>query len=224
MQMRPNKYYKEITLRQGGSDLKVFEQVFRFLQYGIVESFKPINTIIDAGANIGLSSIFFSEILGSPKIIGIEPEKNNFQQALLNTKDYPNVRIINAALWPTNKKLFISNQSDAASWAFTVNENNKNDENCVRTNAISISEILKTTAWEKVDLLKIDIEGAEKILFSDISTEEWLPRVGIIIIELHDWIVPGAALAFFRAISKLQNIEFMLSGENIVIINKLVNR
>ena len=48
-----------------------------------------------------------------------------------------------------------------------------------------------------VDLLKVDIEGAEREVFA--SPAAWIERVGVIIIELHDRFVRGCALNFYTA-------------------------
>mgnify|MGYP000361339186 CR=1 FL=1 len=51
------------------------------------------------------------------------------------------------------------------------------------------------------DLLKIDIEGAEKELFSE-NTDYWLGKVNMIIIELHDWMRKDCSKNFYSAIKK----------------------
>jgi hypothetical protein len=67
-------------------------------------------------------------------------------------------------------------------------------------------------------ILKIDIEGGEQDLFSgDVS---WLPLMPIVIVELHDWMLPGQAVArnFLRAISVL-DFDFVHVGENVFCFN-----
>jgi hypothetical protein len=60
---------------------------------------------------------------------------------------------------------------------------------------------------EHIDILKLDIEGAERELFN-LGAEAWLGAVGQIIIELHDRFVPGCAFAFY---AKIANYPFVQS-------------
>ncbi len=85
---------------------------------------------------------------------------------------------------------------------------------------LTIPEILDIEGWSTVDLLKIDIEGAEKELFEHPSHRDWQGRFRILVVELHDWLKPGCSMAFFRAIVSLKKVEMSLSGENMIIINK----
>ena len=88
--------------------------------------------------------------------------------------------------------------------------------------ALTIPEILDAEGWSTVDLIKIDIEGAEKELFEHPSHRDWLGRFRILVVELHDWLKPGCSMAFFRAIASLEEVEMSLSGENLIIVNKRV--
>src|SRR5271156_5524154 len=62
-------------------------------------------TIIDAGANIGLTSIFYANKYPGARIIAIEPEASNYQMLVQNTASYPSVTTVNAALWSENCEL-----------------------------------------------------------------------------------------------------------------------
>ena len=64
-----------------------------------------------------------------------------------------------------------------------------------------------------MDILKVDIEGAELEIFSQ-GTAEWLPRVDLIIIETHDWFRPGSDAAVRMAVQELFE-ELPRSGENL---------
>jgi hypothetical protein len=61
----------------------------------------------------------------------------------------------------------------------------------------------------------MDIEGAEKEVFSS-DPRRWLTRVGIIVIELHDRFVPGAARSFYRAIQEHEFTQAIL-GEMVMV-------
>ena len=84
------------------------------------------------------------------------------------------------------------------------------------------SESVKENNIENIDFVKIDIEGFENELFS--KNTEWIDNFPIIIIELHDWMLPKTCKSsnFLSSISK-KNRDFLYSGENIFSIKNELN-
>jgi hypothetical protein len=78
-----------------------------------------------------------------------------------------------------------------------------------------MDDIINRYNIQTIDILKIDIEGAEKELFT-YNYESWLPKVRCIVIELHDTFRPGCATAFFKAISS-REFDIFCKGEDIII-------
>jgi FkbM family methyltransferase len=107
------------------------------------------------------------------------------------SKCYKNIIPINAALWCEDTEVGLSNP-DGTSWAFRVDEGNKTGN----VKAVTLSTLLNEFGIRKVDILKMDVEGAEKEIFEN-TASDWLSRVGILCIELHDRIRPGAAWAVY---------------------------
>ena len=120
VELSPTAYYDCLSLRPNSGDWIAFEQIFRYLCYGALEPLAPIRTVIDAGANIGLASVFFSKRLGNPQIVALEPEDNNFNQAVRNTRHLPNVEVVKAALWPQHETVNIRNLETSGSLGFQV--------------------------------------------------------------------------------------------------------
>ena len=75
----------------------------------------------------------------------------------------------------------INNPEDDA-WAFTVSETDNEGRNTI--DGVSVGDLLFEFGWNRVDLLKMDIEGAELEVLSA-GTEEWIDRVGVLAIEVH---------------------------------------
>lgn len=67
---------------------------------------------------------------------------------------------------------------------------------------VSLPDLLTRYGIDRIDLLKIDIEGAEREIFSD--SAPWIARVGAIATELHDHLTPGATRAFEAATADFQ--------------------
>ena len=91
-------YLYPIYIRNGSSDVHVYKEVIEKEEYDFISSHEP-RVIIDAGANIGLAAVYFARKFPNAKIISIEPEKNNFFFLQQNTKNYPNIIVMQAALW-----------------------------------------------------------------------------------------------------------------------------
>ena len=85
-----------------------------------------------------------------------------------------------------------------------------------------INSILKKYQQFVPFIIKIDIEGFESELFS--KNTEWIDMFPLVIIELHDWMLPKTANSnnFLKEISKLDR-DFLYFNENIFSIKKIIN-
>ena len=142
-------------------------------------SIKP-KVIVDGGAYTGLSTVYFAKKYPKAKIIAIEPEESNFNILKLNTHKFKNVIPIRAAIWKEKTYLELL-YSEQGYWATTAREVKNKTIKSVR--AITVVDIIKDNN-DQIDILKLDVEGAEKEIFSnkDIS---WLENLRVLIIELH---------------------------------------
>jgi FkbM family methyltransferase len=179
------------------------------------KNLKPL--IIDCGGHIGLASKYFSITYPHAKIILIEPEIENFSQAKKNNLDN-NVEFLSSAIGSENAKCAVLD-TGVGSWGYRIHKSNDGD-----INIISVNQILKKFAKDNEIpfIIKIDIEGFENELFS--KNTEWIDLFPIIIIELHDWLLPKTSnsINFLSSISK-QNRDFLYSGENIFSIKNQIN-
>lgn len=201
----------ELFLRTASSDYATYRQVFIEKQYDCELGTTP-EVIIDCGANIGLASVFFANKYPSAKIIAIEPERSNFEMLKRNTQQYPNVHCLNNGIWSKKVNLRIYD-AGLGSWNFVVEEVDYQDEKTIA--ALSIPDVMTMFNIQQIDLLKMDIEGSEKEVFSA-SNMEWLNKVDYIVIELHDWMKKGTAKVLFDAI-RFFNYYFNVKGENVII-------
>lgn len=200
-------------LRISSSDIQTCIQVFVYKEYDFFAE-REIKTIIDAGANIGLASIYFANKYPSAKIIAIEPEHSNFLLLQRNVNPYPNIIPIQAALWHENDEINLIDPG-LGKWGFMTEMKNssKKVQGDLRhtVSAITVDKIIEDFNLETVDILKIDIEGAEKEVFSNSSV--WIENVDSIIIELHERMKPGCNRSFYRGSNGFDN-EW-LQGENV---------
>lgn len=201
----------QFFIRGNTSDNLVIEQVFYQKQYDISLDFEP-KTILDCGANIGLASIFFKNKYPNSTIIAIEPERSNFELLTKNLFPYNNVYAEQKGLWSDSCLLEIIQGEDNSKWSFYVKPTKIKSDNTI--DAISVLEIIEKYNLKEIDILKIDIEGAEENLFEK-NVEKWLPIVKVIIIELHDRYMPLSSRPFFNVLSK-NNFSIYFKGENII--------
>lgn len=185
---------RRVWLRTGNTDLEVLKQVLAYKQYESPLPF-PVKTIIDAGANIGLSTLAFHIRFPEARILAIEPDRANLEMLRRNVAGIHQITIIPGALWSHRTQLSFLEEANA-SFASRLSQEGKNT-----VEAYGLADLLAQYGIEQVDLLKVDIEGAEKQVFEK-GSETWLPKVSALMIELHDWIVPGASRSVFSAAVK----------------------
>ena len=203
----------EIKLRRDSSDLEVFKEVFCDQQYAYVKKMVgEAETIVDLGSNIGLSIINLKILYPNARIIGVEPDQDNYNYCVQNTALFTDLFIEQKAIWYKSGSLELFN-NEKGEYALSVVSSG-----AVRSlvSGITVNELFDKHNLGKVDLLKIDIEGAECDLFSTGETQ-WIEKVSCIIIELHDWIKPGCSEAFYRTISQYKFKEFHFLHNLIVI-------
>ena len=196
------------------ADNSTFNEVILRNEYSMHLEFEP-KTVIDCGANIGLSAIVFANKYPNSTIVAIEPEENNFNLLQLNTMLYQNIHLKKAAIWSRKAILHIDNKSSLSN-AFSVSETDGSREDGI--NSLTILEIVQEFNWRQIDLLKIDIEGAEKELFA-CDYDQWIPLVKVMIVETHDRFVKGASKSLFKAISKY-NFSCKIKGFNFIFTNE----
>ena len=205
---------ESVTLRGKSSDFRVFDEIFIKDQYDSHLLPKNPKVILDAGANIGLSSIYFAVRFPKSKIFALEPENSNYQILSKNTKSFENIILLKKALWSHSTDLHISNPS-AEKWAFNFTESKLSTENLYE--GISVEGFMTDYSINEIDILKLDVEGAEKDIFS--KNIDWIPKVKLIIVELHDRIVPGCSREFFASTSQYKFEEYR-KGENFFLSRK----
>jgi FkbM family methyltransferase len=145
-----------------------------------------VSVIVDAGANIGTASIWFLNQYPSATVYSLEPDPDNYAMLQKNVSYYGSRAIpIRKALWSHRAPLRIvrGQYRDGGEWAHQVAPSTDPVESEVE--GLSVSELCRRFAIPQIDILKIDIEGAERPLFEG-NVTEWLGRVRAIAIELHD--------------------------------------
>ena len=163
--------------------------------------------IIDCGANIGLSMFYFAEKFPNAQIIGFEPDKAIFSILKENMEQFDNcnVRIYEKAIWYEDTVLdFYSEQALAGSAMIDFN----NHRNKIKVEAVDFNKFLN----QKIDFLKLDIEGAENEIIFKIADN--LHFVENMFLEYHELDSQN---------QNLQDILLLLKGKGFVYTIKVAN-
>jgi FkbM family methyltransferase len=152
---------------------EIFEnEIYRFSS----DSNTPV--IIDCGANIGLSAIYFKLLYPNSMVIAFEPDNNNFELLKKNIElnNFKNVELYKKAVWTKDGTIsFEANESEAS----RINEEKADD--AVLVECIKLASFL--SHYPKIDFLKMDIEGAEDKVIDDCS--DVLSNIQNMFIEYH---------------------------------------
>jgi FkbM family methyltransferase len=144
--------------------------------------------IIDCGANIGASPIWFARVFPKAQVFALEPERHNYEILERNCRGYPNIAHKQAAISCIDEMAYLEDPGQG-DWGFRTTSSPAT--NGIPVPAYSIESIEKLFPEAELLLVKIDIEGGEARLFE--KNLSWVERAMVIIIELHDWLLPGTA-------------------------------
>jgi FkbM family methyltransferase len=178
-----------VYIRPSTSDYYVLRDLFEDQEYGFVEQFDlPANaTIVDLGGNIGLSVRWFLARYPDARITVVEPDRANLELLKMNCRDsVASGRVVPIqAFAAANDGKADIDRTDLA-WGFKKREPGASSRVSPQTELIpcvSMPTLLQTAGFDQVDLLKVDIEGAERELFDD--CRHWIGRVRNIAVETH---------------------------------------
>jgi FkbM family methyltransferase len=201
--------------RPNATDLFVFDQIFVERDYGCLDIVEDADFILDCGANVGYTSAYMLTNFPNAELVAIEPDPSNFRVLEKNLRQFGDrVQCRQAAIWsrPTRIKLDEDKLGDGNEWARTVSETEDNGAQSLP--AVDIATLLEESGHDRISILKMDIEGAERVVFAE-NYESWIDRVDNIVIELHG---PDAEEIFWSAVPR-ERFDVSRSGELTVCLN-----
>jgi FkbM family methyltransferase len=180
--------FKESYINLLGKRIKLIDSAsFRFLwdELFVKEIYKFKSQkgnpyIIDCGANIGLSLIYFKTLYPNAEVIAFEPDKKIFEVLCYNVKafQFQNLLLVNKAVWSEETTLyFTADGSDGGRICNTLTDETLQEIQTVR---------LRKYLQKKVDFLKIDVEGAEVEVLKDCA--DLLNNVERLFVEYHSFL------------------------------------
>lgn len=189
------------------SDLFVFDQIFNMGCYHrlhemivATDSENSIGRIVDAGANVGCSVLCWGCWFPKACIVAIEPDLSNLNLCLHNAKlnNISTVRHLHGALWSAPIPLVVERDfRDNRDASITVRND---DQGTVQ--GVTLASVMLEQGWDCIDILKIDIEGAEaELVRQDASFVSVLQRTRFLAVEIHEeFISRGEVYCFLEGI------------------------
>ena len=223
--------WRKFRIRRGTSDWSTFVQVFIHEDYRlprlarwpglkaiydriIAEGRRPL--IVDCGANIGLSAVYFEECFPQALILALEPEASNFEVLRRTVGRSGRTICLNAAISSADGRVYVEDPG-LGHWGFRTTLSRSANAGAGTVESFSFQTVLdQAAAHATVEpfLAKVDIEGFENELFA--SNTGWVDNFPLLVIELHDGMLPGIAGSrnFLRTVASLDR-DFVYYGENV---------
>lgn len=177
-----------LSFRPSSNDIYTFREILIERVYQELADCVPAaDTIIDLGANIGLATLYFAAKYPRARLLCIEPDAENYGLLQKNTAylaEQQRCHTLQAAVWREHAAVVLS-----APVAGHVNQYRAEDAKTVgagqqQITGMSMWEIIEASGFATVDILKIDIEGAETEIFR--GNTDWIKNVKNIAIEFHE--------------------------------------
>jgi FkbM family methyltransferase len=187
---------RPVFLRLATTDVTVYCQVLLERHYDFDLPGAPA-VILDAGANIGMSAVFFANKYPGAIVLALEPDKQNYELLCRNVAAYAQVIPLQGALWKENKAIRLWNPAGVMDGFQTIDQELINGEGDSMVAGYTMDSLIDQYQLGRVNILKLDIEGAEKEIFD--CAEPWIGRVDVIMVELHDRLKAGCRSSFAQA-------------------------
>lgn len=148
-------------------------------RYEKILASRRVPVILDAGANIGTTALWFANRYPEARIAAVEPDPGNIAMLERNCAHEPRIVRIDAAIGSTPGCVALTG---GAGWAV---QSNRSEEG---TSIVTVDAAVEA-AGDELFIAKINIEGFERDLFA--TNLGWLSGVEAVMIEPHDWLEPG---------------------------------
>jgi FkbM family methyltransferase len=200
----------DIAYLHRASYMLAFREIFARQQY-YYRSATEAPVIFDCGANLGLATIYFKWLYPKAAIHAFEPDPATFKvlERNITTNHLADVTAHNCALWDSDTEIpFFIHKTVQGGLRMSTN-GDRLDGTEVRVPGRRLSSFID----EPIDLLKVDVEGAEHRVFCDLLSSNKLSLIRQMFIEYHHRIGGGPSrLASFLEMLEVAGFDYQLSA------------
>lgn len=208
---------RHVWMRRWTSDPHVLMQIFYRREYSLPFALERVITVVDLGANVGYSALYLRHLFPDCRLLAVEPDAGNFALLVLNAAVEANpIDCIQAAVWDEDGSVSFGDAGfrGGMEWSRQVLNGAEAIGGAVTVDAISIGSLMRAVGMEHVDLLKMDIEGAEvRVLQS--AAVDWAADVRVLVVEVHDDSTFGSGTAALEGFLAERRTEVYRAGESV---------
>jgi len=188
----------------------LYDEIFAREEY-LFESSTPKPVILDCGANIGMATLFFKWLYPESTIVSFEADPTTFAvlQRNIQRNHLEDVTAHNVALWNEDGHIpfFVREDEPGALLMSTMAARTAGRE--INVEAKKLSSFING----RIDLLKLDVEGAEVKVICDLVQSGKIEAVQQMIIEYHHHIAHETpCLGDFLAMLERKGWNYQLSS------------
>ena len=193
-----------LNIPDGPSFLWQFYEIF-FKDIYKFESKRSKPVIFDCGANIGTACLYFKKQHPQALVHAFEPDPKIYQilKTNLAQNDLEDIQLYEAAVWKEDGTLSFGSEGSDSGSIFQ-------EDNQVKVKALDLKKLIEKEAY--IDLLKIDIEGAEVEVIKHCAGS--LDKVENLFIEYHSF--NGRRQDFEELLSVVTNAGYRYYIENVM--------
>jgi len=172
----------EVYGRTRTSDPWVLQQIFLDHEYAPIDDEEHVSFVLDCGANVGYSSIYFLNRFPGCRVLAVEPDIESVSLLRKNLEPYgQRAQVVAAGVWSRPTALVLVRNDEA--WTTRVRAARPDETGDLE--GVDIPTLLRYSGFDHIDVLKMDIEGSEAEVFSgDVGC--WLSSVRTLVLEIHD--------------------------------------
>ncbi|MFI1488737.1 FkbM family methyltransferase [Streptomyces sp. NPDC020747] len=192
-----NNTSMQVAFRRNQSDIYILREVFLegIYDFPYSEHVPKVRTIVDLGANIGLAALSLAAQHPNARVLCVEPVDENVRMLEINRAlNGFDIEVTKAAVDAVSGEVTLFPNEWWSSSTITPNVASAREGNPGRmeqplalkpqpVKAITIDELSMAYGVDQIDVLKMDIEGAEANIMA--GSLDWLDRVGVLIMEIH---------------------------------------
>ena len=160
----------------------------------VVKTLQPDDITVDCGANVGVYSQLFTKY--GCKVYSFEPDPVPFRELEEKSKRFINIIPIMAAVGTNNEsgKLYLDDMYESDKLFYSehnslVKEKNNLGDSFINIKIIDMAEWVRN--FEKIKILKVDIEGYEVKLLKHLIQSRTIEKIEFVFLETHEKRIQG---------------------------------